>query len=51
MLPPSECARALGSAGARNIIASFLLGTVDRLHAALLAGMEFAQLSAVKVLS
>jgi putative transcriptional regulator len=50
MLPPSECLRALGPAGARNIIAGFLLGgLLTVLHAVpALAGMEFAQLSVKK---
>jgi putative transcriptional regulator len=50
ILPPSECPRTRDSAGARNIIASFLLGALlTVLHAApALAGMEFAQLSVKK---
>ncbi len=50
ILPPSECPRTRGSAGARNIIASVLLGgLLTVLHAApALAGMEFAQLSVKK---
>jgi putative transcriptional regulator len=50
ILPPSECPRTRDSAGARNIIASFLLGALlTVLHAVpALAGMEFAQLSVKK---
>ncbi len=44
MLPPSECPRALGSAGARKVMASVLLGgLLTVLHAVpALASMEFA---------
>ena len=50
MLPPSEYPRTLGSAGARKVMASFLLGALlTILHAVpALAGMEFAQLSVKK---
>jgi putative transcriptional regulator len=50
MLPPFEYLRARGSAAARKIIASFLLGgLLTVLHAGpALAGMEFAQLSVKK---
>lgn len=49
-LPPSECPRALGFAGAWKVIASFLLGALlTVLHAVpALAGMELAQLSVKK---
>jgi len=50
ILPSPEWAREQGSAGARKIIASFLLGVfLTVLHAApAFAGMEFAQLSLKK---
>ena len=50
MLPPSEYPRTLGSAGARKVMASFLLGALlTILHPVpALAGMELAQLSVKK---
>jgi putative transcriptional regulator len=50
MLPSSECPRARGSAGARKVMACFLLGGVLTVLPAVpsLAGMEFAQLSVKK---
>lgn len=49
-LPPSECPRALGFVGARNITASFLIGALLTVLDAVpaLAGMEFAELSVKK---
>ena len=50
MLPPSECPRALGSAGARKVMLGFLLGVLLTVLQAVpaLAGMELAQLSVKK---
>jgi hypothetical protein len=50
MLLSSECPRARGSAGARKVMACFLLGGVLTVLPAVpsLAGMEFAQLSVKK---
>jgi len=50
MLPPSECPCALGSVGARKVIASFLLGgLLTVLHAVpALAGKEFSPSSVEK---
>ena len=50
MLPPSECQRTRGFAGARKIMASVLLGGLLTVSHAVpaLAGMEFAQLSVKK---
>ena len=50
LLPPSECPRALDSAGAGKVMASFLLGGLLTVLPAVpaLASMEFAQLSVKK---